>query len=189
LNWDKICKVENTAQRVCQFDTERQMSFFQPQVSNANEASVLPDPILTLKGQWATVNFMPVITVVTLALGISRIGSDGIVQDLHAGASGVLLFIASLIVYFVLNNVLARKDDKPFATTGIFAFSRNPAYLAFFLPLAALFYFDPMTSASCIVAYVVATNLLVIQQHESELQATYGADFTAYRNAVPRWFA
>jgi protein-S-isoprenylcysteine O-methyltransferase Ste14 len=177
------------AQRVCQFDTERQMSFFQPHVANANEANVLPDPILTLKGQWATVNFMPVITGVIMALGISRIGSDAIVQDLHAGATGVLFLIASLVGYFVLNKVLARKDDKPFATTGIFALSRNPAYLAFFLPLAALFYFDPMTSASCIVIYVMATNLLVIQHQESELQATYGADFTAYRNAVPRWFA
>jgi protein-S-isoprenylcysteine O-methyltransferase Ste14 len=163
------------------------MSFFQPQVSNVVSANALPNPIVALTGRWANVNFMPAITAVTLALGLSRIGGDVIVQDLHAGATGVFLLLTSLVGYFILNAIFQRSDSTPFVTTGVFGMSRNPAYLAFFLPLAALFYFDPMTSAACIVIYVTATNLLVIQHEESKLQATYGDDFTAYRSAVPRW--
>lgn len=165
------------------------MSFFQPTNSNATEANAVLAPMIELKGRWADINFVPAITGIVLALGISRIGGDAIVQDLHAGATGVLMLIASLVVYFVMNSVLERDDAKPYSTTGIFKFSRNPAYLAFFIPLASLAYFDAMTAAAATVIYVTAMNVLVIQKQENELQATYGDGFTAYRSATPRWFA
>jgi protein-S-isoprenylcysteine O-methyltransferase Ste14 len=165
------------------------MSFFQPTLSNATEASKVQAPLIPLKGRWADMNFVPAITGVVLALGISRIGGDAIVQDLHGGATGVLVLFAALAVYFVLNAILKRDDAHAYSTAGVFKFSRNPAYLAFFLPLASLAYFDAMTAAATTVIYVLAMNLLVIQKQESELQATYGEGFTAYRAATPRWFA
>jgi protein-S-isoprenylcysteine O-methyltransferase Ste14 len=189
LDWTKICNVEITAQRLCQIETERHMSFFQPTSSNPTEASAMPAPMIELKGRLADINFVPAITGGVLALAISRIGGDAIVQDLHAGATGVLVLFASLVVYFALNTVLKRDEAKPYRTTGIFSFSRNPAYLAFFLPLAALAYFDVTTAIAATVIYVLAMNLLVIQKQESELQATFGEGFTAYRSATPRWFA
>lgn len=165
------------------------MSFFQPTDSNLIEASAMPAPMIELKGRLADINFVPAITGVVLALGISRIGGDAIVQDLHAGATGVLLLLASLVAYFTLNAFLKRDADKPYSTSGVFSFSRNPAYLAFFLPLASLAYFDVMTAAAATVIYVLAMNLLVIQKQEHDLQNTNGEAFTAYRAATPRWFA
>lgn len=165
------------------------MSIFQPSGSNPTPSGVLPAPIIELKGRMVDFNFVPAITSAVLALGISRIGGGAIVQDLHAGAAGVMLLLATLATYFVLNTLLQRNATQEYLTTGIFRFSRNPAYLAFFLPLASLAYFDAMTAAAAIVIYVVAMNLLVIQKQEHELQTTYGEGFTAYRAATPRWFA
>jgi protein-S-isoprenylcysteine O-methyltransferase Ste14 len=181
--------VEITAQRLCQIETERHMSFFQPTSSNVTNANTLATPMIELKGRWAEMNFVPTITGLVLALGISRIGGDAIVQDLHAGATGVFILMASLVAYFILNAFLKRDGAKPYSTTGIFRFSRNPAYLAFFLPLAALAYFDVTTAAAATVIYVLAMNLLVIQKQENELQTAFGEGFTAYRSATPRWFA
>ncbi len=165
------------------------MSFFQPTHSNSEAAGVNSTPYFELKGRWADINFVPAITGGVLALGISRIGGDAIVQDLHAGAVGVFALLASLALYFVLNAFFKRDENKPFSTTGIFGLSRNPAYLAFFLPLAALSYFDWQTAAASMVIYVLAMNLLVIHHEENELQSTYGEGFAAYRSATPRWFA
>jgi protein-S-isoprenylcysteine O-methyltransferase Ste14 len=165
------------------------MSFFQPTGSNATEANALPAPLFELKGRWAKMNFVPAITGAVVALGISRIGSDAIVQDLHAGAIGVAAFLASIVTYFVLQHFLHRDENKPYSTTGVFGLSRNPAYLSFFLPLAAMAYFDWQTSAACMVIYVLAMNVLVVHHQERDMQSTYGADFTTYRAAVPRWFA
>jgi protein-S-isoprenylcysteine O-methyltransferase Ste14 len=123
--------VDFKAQRLCQIETERHMSFFQPTSSNPTVASTVPAPMIELKGRWAGVNFVPVITGAVMAIAISRIGGEAIVQDLHAGATGMLILFASLAAYFILNTVYKRDDAKPYSTTGIFSFSRNPAYLAF----------------------------------------------------------
>ena len=163
------------------------MSFFQP--TSASTANAVPAPMIALKGRWADMNFVPVITGFVLVAGVSRIGGDAIVQDLHAGAMGVLLVLASLMAYFILNAIWSRDTEAAFSTRGVFSLSRNPAYLAFFLPLTSLALFDSMTAAACAVIYVVAMNLLVIQKQESDLQELYGEEFSAYRAATPRWFA
>jgi protein-S-isoprenylcysteine O-methyltransferase Ste14 len=175
------------AQRVCQFETERHMSFFQP--TSSKTTNVLPAAYFELKGRWASVNLVPAIMGVVLAIGVSRIGGEAIVQDLHSGATGVFAVLASLIAFAALNAKFARRSTEAYATTGIYSISRNPAYVAFFLPLTALAYFDAMTAASCAVVYVLAMNLLVIQHQEQKLQNANGAGYEAYRAATPRWFA
>jgi protein-S-isoprenylcysteine O-methyltransferase Ste14 len=165
------------------------MSFFQPTSATSTNANTLAAPMFDLKGRWADMNFVPAITGGILALGLTRIGGDAIVQDLHAGAVGVLTVLTSLVVYFVLNTLWKRNDSAPYATNGIFSVSRNPAALAFALPLASLAMFDGLTAAACAVVYVLAMNLLVIQKQETELQSAYGDDYTAYRVATPRWVA
>jgi protein-S-isoprenylcysteine O-methyltransferase Ste14 len=165
------------------------MSFFQPMFSNTADHTTLRNSSIDLKGRWADMNFVPAITGIVLALGVFRIGGDAIVQDLHAGAAGVLLLLASLAAYWILRALLRRDVNAPYATNGVFRFSRNPAYLAFLLPLMSLAYFDAMTALACTVLYVLAMNLLVIHQEERDLQKTYGEGFTSYRAATPRWFA
>jgi protein-S-isoprenylcysteine O-methyltransferase Ste14 len=157
------------------------MSLFQP------SQSLTTQPYFSLKGHETGFNYVPVINCVILALGVSRIGGDLIVQDLHAGAFGVIGFFASLAIYLILKYMFTRDASTPFSTTGIFAFSRNPAHVAFFLPLIALSYFDWQTSAAALVLYVFAMNVLVIHHEENDHQSTFGADFDSYRAAAPRW--
>jgi len=72
-------------------------------------------------------------------------------------------------------------------TTGIFAYSRNPIYLATFFGLAGwgLLVSEPMIRVVLIlwaILYVVAVFL-----EERWLSERYGADFDAYRNRVRRF--
>ena len=167
---------------LCQIETERHMSLLNPA---ATTTETIEAPLMGLGNPGLSV----LISMATLALGISRIGGDAIVQDLHAGGVGLYLIIASYLVFIAVT--LLADDSKPHSqkTTGIHTFTRNPIHLAFFLPLASLAYFSPDTAAASIVIYVTLMNLTVIRREEQDLQDAHGDDYTNYRKAVPRWFA
>jgi Isoprenylcysteine carboxyl methyltransferase (ICMT) family len=122
------------------------------------------------------------ISTAILAIGLARIDASAMVQDLHAGRLGLPLIIAAFIIFAAFATLI-----KP--TSNLYKFTRNPKYLAFFLPLASLSYFSLETAIASIVIYVTAMNLTVIRKEEQDLQSALGTDYTAYRNAVPRWFA
>jgi protein-S-isoprenylcysteine O-methyltransferase Ste14 len=151
----------------------------------ANTTETIPAPVLGLGGPGLAV----LISGAMLAIGISRIGGDAIVQDLHASGVGLYLIVASYLTFIAATLFIQSPTSADFKTSGLFKFTRNPAYLAFFLPLASLSYFSIETAIASIVIYVTAMNLTVIRKQEQELQSALGTDYTAYRNAVPRWFA
>lgn len=122
------------------------------------------------------------ISTAIMAIGLARLDTTAIVQDLHAGGLGLPLMIAAFIA-FAATTTLLKSNSK------IYKFTRNPKYLAFFLPLMSLSYFSLETAIASIVIYVTAMNLTVIRAEERDLQNTFGETYTAYRNAVPRWFA
>jgi protein-S-isoprenylcysteine O-methyltransferase Ste14 len=72
-------------------------------------------------------------------------------------------------------------------TSGAFKYSRNPIYLAFVLPLAALSYFSPLSAAFAIALYVLAMTRYVIRDEERALRLKFGAAFDAYSSRTPRW--
>jgi protein-S-isoprenylcysteine O-methyltransferase Ste14 len=86
-------------------------------------------------------------------------------------------------------SVRANRTEMPDAlcTTGPFRYSRNPIYLAFIGPLAALGYYSPLAAAASIVAYVLSTTRFVIRDEEQSLRAKFGASFESYRSRTPRW--
>jgi protein-S-isoprenylcysteine O-methyltransferase Ste14 len=122
------------------------------------------------------------ISTAILAIGLARIDTSAVVQDLHAGGLGLPLIIAAFIIFAAFATLIK-------STSTLYKFTRNPKYLAFFLPLESLSYFSIETAIASIVIYVTAMNLTVIRAEERDLQDTHGAAYTAYRNAVPRWFA
>lgn len=81
-----------------------------------------------------------------------------------------------------------RKPTSTLVTTGIFALTRNPVYLAMaLLHIGAAFLINspwtvlfavPMTSVLCIVA---------IKPEERYLERKFGEDYRAYRDRTPRW--
>jgi Isoprenylcysteine carboxyl methyltransferase (ICMT) family len=135
-------------------------------------------PLFGLSGPGVTM----FISTAILALGLTRLDPTAIVQDLHAVGFGMPLMIAAFVAFAACATLIT-------STSNIYKFTRNPKYLAFFLPLASLSYFSLETAIASIVIYVTAMNLTVIRAEERELQNTHGEAYTAYRNAVPRWFA
>jgi Isoprenylcysteine carboxyl methyltransferase (ICMT) family len=122
------------------------------------------------------------ISTAILAIGLARIDASAVVQDLHAAGLGLPLIIAAFITFAACATLINSNSN-------LYKFTRNPKYLAFFLPLASLSYFSIETAIASIVIYVTAMNLTVIRAEERDLQSTQGEAYTAYRNAVPRWFA
>ena len=135
-------------------------------------------PLFGLSGA----NVTMFISTAIFAIGVSRIDASAVVQDLHAGGLGLPLTIAAFIAFAAFATLLKSNSN-------LYKFTRNPKYLAFFLPLASLSYLSLETAMASIVIYVTAMNLTVIRAEERELQNTHGEAYTAYRNAVPRWFA
>lgn len=79
------------------------------------------------------------------------------------------------------------RTRPPLVRTGLFAKSRNPIFLGMRVGLAALFLILPngVTLALFVVADV--TIQLQVRLEEAHLEALFGAEYDAYRRAVPRW--
>jgi protein-S-isoprenylcysteine O-methyltransferase Ste14 len=150
-----------------------------------NTTETLPSPVLGLGHSGLSV----LISGAMLAIGIARIGGDAFVQDLHAGGFGLYLIVASYLAFVAASLFIQSSTPSDLKTNGIFKFTRNPVYLAFFLPLGTLSYFSMETAIASIVIYVTAMNLTVIRKEEQDLHNAHGDVYTNYRNAVPRWFA
>lgn len=73
-------------------------------------------------------------------------------------------------------------------THGVYRWTRNPMYLGLLLALAgwAIFLANAATLAA-LPAFVAWLNRFQIQPEERILAAKFGAPFTAYMAAVPRW--
>lgn len=172
------------------------MSILNPAAATAD----LPAPLFELKGIAAKVDLSAWISGAVLALGISRVGPSAIAEDYALGGFGLPVIIASYIGFMAIVLLLQISmriaptansfgKARSLTTSGAFNFTRNPIYLAFFLPISALAYFDTMTAVASMVIYVTVMNLTVIRKEERDLQKSFGDDYTAYRNAVPRWIA
>ena len=72
-------------------------------------------------------------------------------------------------------------------TSGIFGYSRNPIYVAFFIPLASIAVFSISGAIAAIALYVLAMNLTVIRKEERDLLAAFGDEYAHYLSSAPRW--
>lgn len=80
-------------------------------------------------------------------------------------------------------------EPRRLVTTGTFAVSRNPIYLAFFLPLASLAVCSVVGAAVGILAYFTIMTVFVIKPEEDDLRRAFGAEFDAWAARTPRWIA
>ena len=119
-----------------------------------------------------------------------------ITQSIDLRLIGLLLVIGSLLLaLFALYCFLRAKTNvEPWQPTtvilqsGIFAYSRNPIYLAFCI--AALGTGLLINSwwglgVTPVLAYLLQR--LVINREESYLEQKFGADYLAYKRRVRRW--
>lgn len=82
---------------------------------------------------------------------------------------------------------IPEKDRTAMVTNGIYAFSRNPAFLGFDLMYFGVFlmYCNPLTGV--FTAFAVMMLHLQILQEETYLTATFGAPYQDYQKRVSRY--
>lgn len=78
-------------------------------------------------------------------------------------------------------------EPERLVTSGPFALTRNPIYLAFVLPLASLALYAPAAALLGIVLYVAVMNRFVIGPEERALEAAFGDRYEEWAQRTPRW--
>ena len=104
------------------------------------------------------------------------------------GALGDVIFLISVIAMKDSWRAgIPAQDKTALVTGGIYAYSRNPAFLGFDLMYAGilLMYFNPLLLVC--TAWVVVMLHLQILQEEAFLSRTFGAEYAAYRKRTGRY--
>lgn len=103
-------------------------------------------------------------------------------------ASGLYLMIASLASFGSSFRVgIDTEHPNALITSGIFAFTRNPIYVAFGCILLGEFLIQPRWLPLLYFAAGIALFHRQVLHEEAYLQQHYGAEFTAYRARVRRY--
>lgn len=80
------------------------------------------------------------------------------------------------------------KPSTALATEGPYRFSRNPIYVGFAITYAGLaIAMDAPVALAMLIPCLLVVDRFVIQKEEIYLAATFGAEYTAYRDRVRRW--
>ncbi len=104
-------------------------------------------------------------------------------------AIGVSIFILSTIFMKSSWRVGIDKNTKTtLVTNGIYKFSRNPAFVGFYLMFVGLFLtYSNIITLIVLVIKVVAFHLLILQE-EKHLLTMFGDEYKRYKRKVPRYF-
>jgi protein-S-isoprenylcysteine O-methyltransferase Ste14 len=173
--------------------------FAQPPHSEASAKTTLPqdnagNPLGTrihlsaiiAGASYATGAVLALLTSASMARDLTDAGTGAYVQ--------LFTFIGFILAIAVIQRQMgialsANRTTTPDAlcTVGAFKYSRNPIYLAFIGPLAALGYFSPVAAGVAIVLYLLAMTWIVIRSEERALQSKFGTAFEDYCRRTPRW--
>ena len=158
----------------------------------------LLEPVFELKGIASRIDLSAWLSGLSFGAGLWLCETAGMADEILSGGPGLrviaaafAIFLASvaLIQRHMRLSLLANTFGSPrrLVTSGIFRYTRNPIYVAFFVPLAAIAYFSFSAAIAATALYIFSMNLTVIRKEERDLFNTFGADYTAYRRSVPRW--
>lgn len=109
---------------------------------------------------------------------------------------GIIGLILSLALFFSSLNLFnsykenptPQSDTKKIIKTGIFAYCRNPMYLAFILfHLSMFFTFENVAYFLSAIGLFVWINTYVIPVEEDFLRKKFGDNYNRYLDAVKRW--
>jgi len=135
----------------------------------------------------------------TFALGAELVRADGLGAELHNPGQGIALVLGAIALFLALVLLIQRHmrlsllastfgEPQQLVTSGWFRYSRNPIYVAFLLPIAALGYWSLVDAAATAFVYVVAMTTIVIAREEQTLEANFGEIYLDYKARTPRWF-
>jgi protein-S-isoprenylcysteine O-methyltransferase Ste14 len=121
-------------------------------------------------------------------------GPESVQSLLQAAGWCILAAAIALALVAEIQFLLARTATLPtsstsaIVTTGVYAFTRNPMYLAMSLALAgAALAFGSLWYALALPFAVFGVIKLAIEREEIYLERKFGAPYLAYKNRVRRW--
>jgi protein-S-isoprenylcysteine O-methyltransferase Ste14 len=120
------------------------------------------------------------------------------VADLQAGGIGLYILLGAVAAFLGLVVTIQHEmsvalsntafgEPRKLTTTGFFALSRNPMYVAFLIPLLSLTFYSLFAALAAAALYVTAMNTLIICSEEEVLGAGFGAQYRRYCASTPRW--
>ena len=135
----------------------------------------------------ATVGIIPA-QLLSITFGWSHLPANARFTGFCVGMVGDLIFLISVLC--MKDNWRAGipdRDRTELVTDGIYAFSRNPAFLGFDLQyIGVLLMFCNLLTGAFTVFAVTMLHLQILQE-ERYLTATFGAEYSKYRNQVLRY--
>ena len=158
----------------------------------------LAAPVFGFQDRVAFADVSAWISGFSYAAGFALAGSNRVDDAISAGfpvatiliaAFGAFLVSVLIIQRHMRLSLLANTFGSPqrLVTCGLFRYSRNPIYVAFFLPLASLAVISLAAAIAACAIYVLTMNLTVIRKEERELLEAFGSEFADYLTEVPRW--
>ena len=135
----------------------------------------------------ATVGIIPA-QLLSIAFGWSHLSANARFTGFCIGMVGDLIFLISVLcMKDSWRAGIPDRDRTELVTDGIYAFSRNPAFLGFDLQyIGVLLMFCNLLTAAFTVFAVSMLHLQILQE-ERYLTATFGAEYLKYRHQVLRY--
>jgi protein-S-isoprenylcysteine O-methyltransferase Ste14 len=109
--------------------------------------------------------------------------------NLHGlmGIAGLGILLVSLLLYGISIIHFARPDAGGINRSGLYAFSRNPMYVSFFLYfLGACMMTRSWLQFSVLMVFQVSVHFMILAE-ERWCSETFGEHFSAYRDKVRRY--
>lgn len=136
-------------------------------------------------------SFLAVIAeTVSIALGTSRFPLWVRIAGIGFGVAGVAVFVVAVAAMRDNWRAGVSKTDKTeLVTNGIFAYSRNPAFLGFDLVYVGILltFFNWMLFLATALA-ILMFHLQIVNVEEPFLREAFAEEYQTYRNTVRRYF-
>ena len=135
----------------------------------------------------ATVGIIPA-QLLSIAFGWSHLPANARLTGFCVGMLGDLIFLISVLcMKDSWRAGIPEEDRTELVTDGIYAFSRNPAFLGFDLQyIGVLLMFSNLLTAAFTVFAVSMLHLQILQE-ERYLTAAFGPEYLQYRRHVLRY--
>ena len=135
----------------------------------------------------ATVGIIPV-QLLSIAFGWSHLPANARFTGFCVGILGDMIFLIS--VFCMKDNWRAGipdRDRTELVTDGIYRYSRNPAFLGFYLQYIGVLLMYCNLLTGMFTAFAILMLHLQILQEERYLAVTFGAEYSDYRRRVFRY--
>lgn len=134
--------------------------------------------------------FVPIAEIISIILNTSVLPVWARIAGICIAVTGVSVFITSVVIMRDSWRAGVSKTDKTeLVTSGIYSFSRNPAFLGFdlvYLGILLMFFNLPLYIISLLA--IIILHLQIVNVEEDFLIDTFGEEYLNYKRKVCRYF-